>query len=65
MINVNYGTVTDFYTETKTPIMAGMQTDGIGGNKLRKVGHHVVRTYFDTPKKDCFVGGRTIKKVFY
>jgi len=57
------GTKTKFYTDVKSPVIAGMRTDKEGDNKLRQIGYDIVRIYFDNANKDCTVGQERIKRV--
>jgi hypothetical protein len=56
-----------FYTEVKSPIIAGMQFSYVKGetknNKARQIGYDLVRIYFDTPEKDCVIGEERIKRI--
>jgi hypothetical protein len=61
-MQVAQGQVTQYYQEVKTPIIAGMEF-GTSKYKLRKVGHDVVRLYFDTAEMDCQVGFQRMKRV--
>lgn len=62
------GIKSKFYTDIKTPVMAGMQFSYNKGetknNKLQKIGYDLVRIYFDTIEKDCTIGQERIKRVF-
>ncbi len=59
---------TQFFTDVKSPIMAGMQfcyTKGkTNNNKMKQVGYDVVRIYYDSAEKDCVVGEKRLKRVF-
>lgn len=59
---------TKFFTDVKSPIMAGMQfcyTKGeTKNNKIKQVGYDVVRIYYDSVEKDCVVGEKRFKRVF-
>jgi hypothetical protein len=55
------GTQTQFYTDVKIPVMAGMQF-GTNNYKMRKIGHDVFRHYFDNDQKDFQVGSVRIKR---
>lgn len=59
------GQKTIYYTDVKTPILAGMPFayPKTNNNKIRKVGYEVVRLYFDSPLKDWQVGSERIKRV--
>ena len=61
-MQVAQGQVTEYYQEVKMPIIAGMEF-GTSNYKLRKVGHDVVRLYFDTTEMDCQVGCQRMKRV--
>jgi hypothetical protein len=56
------GTKTQFFTDVKMPVMAGMQF-GTTNYKIRKIGYEVYRHYFDSPEKDWQVGSEKIKRV--
>ena len=56
------GIQTEFYTDVKLPVIAGMQFR-TNNYKLRKVGYDVYRHYFDTAEKDCQVDSQRIKRV--
>ena len=56
------GAKTNFYTDVKIDIIAGMQF-GTEKNKMRKIGYDVFRHYFDSAEKDCQVGSEKIKRV--
>ena len=62
------GIKSKFYTDVKTPVIAGMQfcygKGVIKNNKLKQVGYDLVRIYFDTIEKDCTIGQEKIKRVF-
>jgi hypothetical protein len=59
---------TNFYTDIKSPIMAGMQfcyTKGeTKNNKIKQVGYNVVRLYYDSKLKDCLLGHEKLKTIF-
>lgn len=55
------GTKTQFYTDVKIPVKAGMQF-GTTNYKIRKIGTDIYRHYFDTAEKDCQVGSERIKR---
>ena len=61
--------MTEFYTDVSTPIYAGMEFIYSKGetknNKTRKIGHDIVRIFYDTKEKDCIVGQKRLKRVFY
>jgi hypothetical protein len=56
-----------FYTEVKSPIIAGMQFSYVKGetknNKPRQIGYDLIRIYFDTREKDCVIGEERIKRI--
>ena len=56
------GNATEFYTDVKSPVHAGMQFN-TNNYKIRKVGYDIVRIYFDSAEKDCTVGQQRIKRV--
>jgi hypothetical protein len=56
------GTKTQYYTDVKMPIFAGMEF-GNKNYKLRKVGFEVIRQYFDNDVKDFQVGRERVKRV--
>ena len=56
------GLKTQFYTDVKLPIFAGMKL-GTKDNKMKRVGHEVYRLFFDTIEKDFQVGRQRIKRV--
>jgi hypothetical protein len=56
------GTKTQYYTDVKMPIFAGMEF-GTKNYKLRKVGFEVIRQYFDNDVKDFQVGRERVKRV--
>ena len=56
------GTKTQYYTDVKMPIFAGMEF-GTKNYKIRKVGYEVIRQYFDNDVKDCQVGRQRVKRV--
>ena len=56
------GKKTEYYTDVKLPVYAGMQF-GTKDNRMRKVGYEVFRQYFDSPNKDYQVGRERIKRV--
>lgn len=55
------GTQTQFYTDVKIPVMAGMQF-GTSNYKMKKIGYDVFRHYFDNDQKDFQVGSVRIKR---
>ena len=61
--------MTEFYTDVSTPIYAGMKFIYSKGetksNKIKKIGHDIVRIFYDTKEKDCIVGQKRLKRVFY
>ncbi len=57
------GIKTKHYTDVKSNIIAGMPFGNKNDNKLKVVGHEVVRLYFDSPAKDWQVGEERIKRV--
>jgi len=56
------GTKSQFFTDVKLPIKAGMKF-GTTDNKIKKVGYEVYRHYFDTKQKDWQIGSERIKRV--
>jgi len=56
------GKATEFYTDVKSPVNAGMQFN-TNKYKLRKIGYDIVRIYYDNAEKDCIVGQQRIKRV--
>jgi hypothetical protein len=58
---------TNFFTDVKSPILAGMQfcyTKGeTKNNKIKQVGYDVVRIYYDSAEKDCAVSEKRLKRV--
>jgi len=56
------GAKTQYYTDVKMPIFAGMEF-GTKNYKLRKVGFEVIRQYFDNDVKDFQVGRERVKRV--
>lgn len=60
-------TVTKFYRDVKTPILAGMQFTYNKGvkknNKIKKIGYDLVRLYYDSAKMDCLIAQVKIKRV--
>ena len=62
------GIKSKFYTDVKTPIIAGMQFCYNKGetknNKCKQIGYDLVRIYFDTIEKDCTIGQERIKRIF-
>jgi hypothetical protein len=56
------GTKTQYYTDVKMPIFAGMEF-GTTRYKLQKVGFEIIRQYFDNDVKDYQVGRERIKRV--
>lgn len=56
------GTKTQFFTDVKMPVMAGMQF-GTTNNKIKKIGYDVYRHYFDSPEKDWQVGSERVKRI--
>lgn len=58
------GTKTEFYSDVKLPIYAGMPLNNPKASpKLKKVGYEVFRHYYDTKEKDWHVGTERIKRV--
>jgi hypothetical protein len=55
------GTKTQFFTDVKMPIKAGMQF-GTKNYKIKTIGYKIYRQYFDTKEKDCQVGVEIINK---
>jgi hypothetical protein len=55
------GIKTEFFTDVKMPIVAGMQF-GTKNNTLRIVGYEIFRQYFDTAQKDWQVGVEVIER---
>ena len=53
---------TKYYTDTKTPVKAGMQFK-TANNKIKTIGFDVYRHYFDTPEKDCLIHSERIKRI--
>ncbi len=56
------GTKTEFFTDVKVSIIAGMEF-GTKNYKLRTIGYDVFRQYFDTKEKDMQIGRQRIKRV--
>ena len=60
------GIKSEFYTDVKTPIYAGMQfcyTQGkTKNNKIKKMGYELTRIYFDSIEKDCTIGQEKRKR---
>ena len=56
------GTKTQFFTDVKIPVMAGMQF-GTANYKIKKIGYDVYRHYFDSPEKDWQVGSERVKRI--
>ena len=56
------GTKTEFYTDVKVSIIAGMEF-GTKNYKLRTIGYDIFRQYFDTKEKDMQIGRQRIKRV--
>ena len=61
--------MTKYFTDVKSPIIAGMQFCYPKGetinNKLKEVGYDIVRIYYNSPEKDCVIGQKRLKRVFY
>ena len=58
------GTKTEFFSDVKLPIYAGMPLNNPKASpKIKKVGYEVFRNYYDTEQKDCQVGSERIKRV--
>lgn len=61
--------MTKYFTDIKSPIIAGMQfcytKGGTINNKLEEVGYDIVRIYYDSSEKDCVIGQKRLKIVFY
>lgn len=56
------GIKTDFFTDVKVPVRAGMEF-GTKNYKIRAIGYDVFRQYFDTKEKDMQVGSQRIKRI--
>jgi hypothetical protein len=56
------GIKTNYYTDVKLPVKAGMPLGG-GSYKIKVVGYETYRQYFDSPAKDWQVGRERIKRV--
>ena len=56
------GTKTEFFTDVKVSIIAGMEF-GTKNYKLRTIGYDIFRQYFDTKEKDMQIGRQRIKRV--
>ncbi len=61
LINGLQGVKTDFFTDVKVPIRAGMEF-GTTNYKIRTIGYEVFRQYFDTKEKDMQVGSQKIER---
>ena len=55
------GQRTEFYTDVKTDVKAGMQF-GTNNYKIKVVGFEIVRLYYDNQNKDFQVGSERIKR---
>lgn len=55
------GQRTEFYTDVKTDVKAGMQF-GTNNYKIKVVGFEIVRLYYDNQNKDYQVGSERIKR---
>ena len=55
------GQRTEFYTNVKTDIKAGMQF-GTNNYKIKVVGFEIVRLYYDNKNKDYQIGSERIKR---
>ena len=60
-----YGQSSNFWTDVKSDIKAGMPFNGSGNNKITTVGYQITRTYFDSPNKDWTIGYQVVKRVIY
>jgi hypothetical protein len=62
------GAKSNFYTDVKTLIIAGMEFCYKKGetknNKCMQIGYDLVRIYFDSKDKDLTIGQQRIKRVF-
>ena len=57
---------TKFFTDIKVPVMAGMPFSyKFTGCKIGKIGHDIIRIYYDSIWKDCMVNEVRIKRVLY
>ncbi len=56
------GIKTDFFTDVKVPIRAGMEF-GTKNYKIRTIGYDIFRQYFDTKEKDMQVGRQRIERI--
>jgi hypothetical protein len=63
------GIRTKIHTDVKSDVVAGMEflyTKGATkSGRMQKVGYDIVRIYYDSIDKDCFVGHERIKRVFF
>jgi hypothetical protein len=61
------GEKTNFFTDVKLPVKAGMETlnGKIISYKFKKVGYEVYRVYYDNDQKDYQVGSEKLKRVIY
>ena len=57
------GKSSQFYTDVKSPVIAGMQF-GTKNYKMRRIGRDILRIYFDNADKDCTIGQQRIKRIF-
>lgn len=58
------GTKTEFFTDVKLPVKAGMQFQNgkIVNAKIKTIGYEVYRHYFDNANKDWQVGSEKIER---
>jgi len=58
------GTKTEFFSDVKLPIYAGMPLNNPKASpKLKKVGYEIFRHYYDNDQKDCQIGSERLKRV--
>jgi hypothetical protein len=57
------GIETNYFTDTKIKVKAGMQFNKKQDYKIRTIGYDIFRHYFDNDKKDCQVGSIRLKRV--
>jgi hypothetical protein len=56
------GKASQFYTDVKSPVIAGMQFN-TKNYKMRRIGYDILRIYFDNADKDCTIGQQRIKRI--
>ncbi len=63
--NMITGTKTQFFTDVKIDIRAGMPLGKKTDYKIKKVGYDIYRHYYDSHEKDCQVGVERTKRIIY